>query len=118
MKKIYLKTFGCRTNLYDSAVMASRLKDFVLVNSENDADIVVVNSCTVTNSADGTVRGYISKQNRAGKRVILAGCGAISKGEELQKSGKVFGVLGHSEKSNINELLKSNDPFYKLGDLT
>ena len=118
LKKIYLKTFGCRTNLYDSAVMASRLKDFVLVNSENDADIVVVNSCTVTNSADGTVRGYISKQNKAGKKVILAGCGAISKGEELQKSGKVFGVFGHSEKANINELLKSNEPFFKLGDLT
>ncbi len=98
--------------------MASRLKDFVLVNSENDADIVVVNSCTVTNSADGTVRGYISKQNKAGKKVILAGCGAISKGEELQKSGKVFGVFGHSEKANINELLKSNEPFFKLGDLT
>ncbi len=118
VKKLFLKTFGCRTNLYDSAIMASNLKDFILVNSEKEADIIVVNSCTVTNSADGSARGYISKQNRAGKKVILAGCGAISKGEELQRDGKVFGVLGHSEKSNINELLKSQKPFFKLGDLT
>ena len=117
MKKLYLKTFGCRTNIYDSAIMASSLKDFILVNNEDEADIIVVNSCTVTNSADGSARNYISKQNRAGKKVILAGCGAISKGEELKKSGKVFGVLGHSEKANINELLKEEKPFYEIGDL-
>ncbi len=117
VKRVYLKTFGCRTNLYDSAIMASNLKDFILVNSEDEADIVVVNSCTVTNSADGSVRGYITKQNNAGKKVIIAGCGAFSQGEELKKQNKVFGVFGHSEKSNINELLKSKEPFFKLGDL-
>jgi len=118
VKKVFLKTFGCRTNLYDSAVMASRLKDFVLVQSEKDADIIVVNSCTVTNSADTNIRGYISKQNRAKKRVILAGCGAFSKGEELLKEKKIFGVFGHSQKENINELLKKEESFFELGDLS
>jgi len=118
VKRVFLKTFGCRTNLYDSAVMASRLKDFVLVQNEAEADIIVVNSCTVTNSADSNIRGYISKQNKAGKRIILAGCGAFSKGEELLKGKKIFGVFGHSQKENINELLKKDESFYELGDLS
>jgi MiaB-like tRNA modifying enzyme len=97
--------------------MMSKLKDFIIVDSEKDADIIVVNSCTVTNSADTNIRGYISKQNRDGKRVILAGCGAFSKGEELLEQKKIFGVFGHSQKENINELLKKESGFYELGDL-
>jgi MiaB-like tRNA modifying enzyme len=97
--------------------MITRLKDFIIVDSEKDADIVVVNSCTVTNSADANIRSYISKQNKDGKRVILAGCGAFSKGEELLEQKKIFGVFGHSQKENINELLKRDSNFYELGDL-
>ncbi len=117
MNKVFLKTFGCRTNIYDSQIMAQNLKDFVLVDNEAEADIVVVNSCTVTNSADSSARSYISGLQKAGKKVILAGCGAISKGESLLADGKVFGVFGHSEKANINTLLKRETPFYEPGDL-
>ena len=97
--------------------MASRLKDFVLVQNEKEADIIVVNSCTVTNSADSNIRNYISKQSKENKKVILAGCGAFSKGEELFKQKKIFGVFGHSQKENINELLKREENFFELGDL-
>jgi len=117
MNRVYLKTFGCRTNIYDSQIMAQNLTDFELVDSEEEADIIVVNSCTVTNSADSSARSYISGMQRKGKRVILAGCGAMSKGESLFKEEKVFGVFGHSEKQNINTLLKRDNPFFEPGDL-
>ncbi len=117
VKKVFLKTFGCRTNIYDSQIMAQNLVDFELVDSEGLADIVVVNSCTVTNSADSSARAYITKVEKEGKKVILAGCGAMSKGESLFENKKVFGVFGHSEKKNINTLLKSEQPFFQLGDL-
>ena len=117
MNRVYLKTFGCRTNIYDSQIMAQNLKDFVLVESEAEADIVVVNSCTVTNSADSSARSYIAGLQKQGKRVILAGCGAISKGESLFADEKVFGVFGHSEKKNINALLKREERFFAPGDL-
>ncbi len=97
--------------------MIQNLQDFEVVESEEDADIVVVNSCTVTNSADGSARHYINALNRQEKRVILAGCGALSKGEDLFSKERVFGVMGHSEKSKINELLKVQTPFFQLGDL-
>ena len=116
-KRVYLKTFGCRTNIFDSQIMMQNLKDFEIVESESVADIVVVNSCTVTNGADSSARNYINRQKRDGKKVILAGCGAISKGEELLNNGKIFGYFGHSEKSNINEILKSDKEFARIGDL-
>ena len=118
-KRVYFKTFGCRTNQFDTQVMMSKIKDYELCFNEKDADIVVVNSCTVTNGADSSVRGYINKINREypDSKVILAGCGAHSKGEELFKLGKVFGVMGHSEKENINNLLSKDSKFYEIGDL-
>ncbi|MDD3324586.1 MAG: tRNA (N(6)-L-threonylcarbamoyladenosine(37)-C(2))-methylthiotransferase MtaB [Sulfurospirillaceae bacterium] len=117
VKKVFFKTFGCRTNIYDTQIMIENLKDFEVVNSEEKADIVVVNSCTVTNGADSGVRSYINSANKHGKRVVIAGCGALSKGEELFANEKVFGVMGHSEKEKINTLLKSDEKFFKLGDL-
>jgi tRNA A37 methylthiotransferase MiaB len=40
--------------------MMSNLKDFEVTQEETEADVVIINSCTVTNSADSTARGYIS----------------------------------------------------------
>ena len=118
MQKVYFKTFGCRTNIYDTEVMASNLGPFERVFDEKSAQIIVVNSCTVTNGADVSVRHYIRQQNRAGKRVIIAGCGALSRGEKLKEDGLVFGVLGHSQKANLGSLLAKNSPFVQRGDLT
>jgi MiaB-like tRNA modifying enzyme len=119
VKKVYFKTFGCRTNQFDTQVMMSKLREFELSNDENSSDIIVVNSCTVTNGADSSVRNYISsmKRKNPNAKVILAGCGSHSKGESLFKDKKVFGVMGHSEKENINEILKVEKPFYEIGAL-
>jgi len=119
MKKVYFKTFGCRTNQFDTQVMISKLKDFELSDDESSSDIVVVNSCTVTNGADASVRGYINsiKRKNPNAKVILAGCGSHSKGEVLFEDEKVFGVMGHSEKESINEILQRDDRFYEIGDL-
>lgn len=118
MKKVYFKTFGCRTNIYDTQVMMANLKDFEVTEEEHLADVVVVNSCTVTNGADTGVRSYINHLSKEGKKVIIAGCGAMSKGESLFVQKRVFGVMGHSEKSNINALLNAQTPFFEIGDLT
>jgi len=119
MEKVYFKTFGCRTNQFDTQVMMSKLKDYELTLNELDSDIIVVNSCTVTNGADSSVRNYISSMKRKNPeaRVVLAGCGSHSKGESLFEDKKVFGVIGHSEKENINAVLKNEQPFYQIGDL-
>ena len=118
-EKVYFKTFGCRTNQFDTQVMMSKLQDYQLSDDELDSDFIVVNSCTVTNGADSSVRNYISsiKRKNPHAKVILAGCGSHSKGESLFKEEKVFGVIGHSEKESINSVLKNQNPFYQIGDL-
>ena len=118
-KKVYFKTFGCRTNQFDTQIMINKLEDFSLTFNEEEADLVVVNSCTVTNGADSSVRGYINsvKRKNENAKVIIAGCGSHSKGKELLDKGQVFGVMGHSEKENINTILKQENPFYQIGDL-
>lgn len=115
--KVYFKTFGCRTNLFDSQVMMSGLSDYDVTENESEAQIVVVNSCTVTNGADVSVRGYINSIEKQGKKLFLTGCGAHTKGESLFKAGKVQGVFGQSEKMKINSLLSSSEKFYEIGDL-
>ena len=117
MKKVFFKTFGCRTNQFDTQIMISKLKDFIVTQNEEDADIIVVNSCTVTNSADSGVRNYINKiKKNSNAKVYLTGCGAYTKGEDLLKDKKVLGVFGHSKKSEISNLLKKEN-FFDLGDL-
>lgn len=115
--KVFIKTFGCRTNLFDSQVMLSNLQDFSITENEDEADIIIVNSCTVTNGADSGVRGYVNSANKKGAKVYLTGCGAHTKGESLFEAEKVFGVFGQSEKSKINEMLKKETKFYEIGDL-
>lgn len=117
MQKIFFKTFGCRTNIYDTELMKSYVKDYEITNDEEIADVVVINSCTVTNSADSGVRNYINGVKRRGAKVILTGCGAVSKGKELFEKDAIFGVIGASQKANINSLLSSKKRFFELGDL-
>ncbi|WP_072680313.1 tRNA (N(6)-L-threonylcarbamoyladenosine(37)-C(2))-methylthiotransferase MtaB [Arcobacter sp. LA11] len=118
-QKVYFKTFGCRTNVFDTQVMMSNLKDFEVTVDEKEADIVVINSCTVTNSADSTARGYINSLNKFKKppRVVFTGCGVWTKGESLFKEDKVDSLFGHSEKEKINELLQQEERFFDAGDL-
>lgn len=117
-QKVYFKTFGCRTNLYDSQVMMSAMQDYEVTENENEADVVVVNSCTVTNGADSHVRSYISHVEKIGDaKVFLTGCGAHTKGEKLLEEGRVAGVFGQSEKLKIDTMLNKEEPFYEPGDL-
>ena len=117
-KKVYFKTFGCRTNLYDSQVMMSSLKEYEITQNESEADAIVINSCTVTNGADTHVRSYISQVEKVSDaKVFLTGCGAHTKGESLLEQKRVHGVFGQSEKQKIDFMLSQDKPFYDPGDL-
>lgn len=117
-KKVYFKTFGCRTNLYDSQVMMSSMKDYEITENEAEADSIVINSCTVTNGADSHVRSYISQiEKTSSAKVFLTGCGAHTKGEKLLEENRVHGVFGQSEKVKIDTMLSTEKPFYNPGDL-
>ena len=128
MQKIFFKTFGCRTNIYDTQVMISQLlsanqsakssKSFEVSESESEADIIVINSCTVTNNADKSLREYVSQIRKQNKKIFFTGCALDSVGRTLFDKGAIFGAFGHSKKGQIQTLLKSQNPFFAPNDLS
>ncbi|MDO7252712.1 tRNA (N(6)-L-threonylcarbamoyladenosine(37)-C(2))-methylthiotransferase MtaB [Helicobacter cappadocius] len=111
-QKIFFKTFGCRTNLFDTQVMREKLKNFECVDDEENADIVVVNSCTVTNGADSGVRSYVNKLHNIGKKVYFTGCGVKTQGQKLFEKNLTFGVFDHSYKEKIDDFLHYQERFF------
>lgn len=107
--RVYIKTFGCRSNLYDTQVMISNLKDYEITEDEMNAEIIIINSCTVTNKADREVRSYARKFSSLGKKVFLTGCGVKNIGADLYKQNLAFGVFSHSHKEDVNEILKKSN---------
>ncbi len=99
--KIYIKTFGCRSNIFDTELMKNRLSE--IATNEKEADVIIVNSCTVTNFADRDLRQYINKYQN--KKIILTGCAAYTQGQKLLTDKKVSAVLGHKYKEKIDKFL-------------
>ncbi|PAF42118.1 tRNA (N(6)-L-threonylcarbamoyladenosine(37)-C(2))-methylthiotransferase MtaB [Helicobacter sp. 11S02596-1] len=116
-QKVFFKTFGCRTNLFDTQVMRENLKHFDCVDSEENADIIVVNSCTVTNGAESGARSYVNRLQKSGKKVYFTGCGVKTQGQSLFQKDLVFGVFGHSQKEKIDDFLRFDKTFFYDDDL-
>lgn len=110
--KVFFKTFGCRSNLFDTQVMIANLKEHQCVQSEEEADIIVINSCTVTNGADAGVQGYINKFKNGDKKIFFTGCGVQSKGKPNYDKNLLQGVFPHSLKEQIHTLLKQKQRFF------
>jgi len=76
-KKIFIKTYGCQANINDSEILAAEyVKDrYKIVNSEKDADIILINSCSVKNKTQSKIINYIGKYyNDINKNILITGC--------------------------------------------
>ncbi|XP_071548928.1 threonylcarbamoyladenosine tRNA methylthiotransferase [Panulirus ornatus] len=75
-QKVYLKTWGCAHNSSDSEYMAGQLAayGYKIVDEKSEADVWVLNSCTVKNPAEDHFRNEIKAGREAGKKVVVAGC--------------------------------------------
>jgi threonylcarbamoyladenosine tRNA methylthiotransferase MtaB len=97
-RRIYFHTFGCRANQYDTERMRQLLvrRGCVTVSDPGRADAVVVNSCTVTGSADSELRRYVrAVSRRSGGRVpvVVAGCAAAVAREKVRALEGVAAVV-------------------------
>ncbi len=105
MKKVAFYTLGCKVNTYDSAYMQSLFEQngYDTVDFGQPADIVVINTCTVTAVADKKSRAAI---RRAAKdsRVIVVGCLAQRAANELLAMEGVSAVIGTDERGRIVEV--------------
>ncbi|MBO7439547.1 MAG: hypothetical protein J6U21_07690 [Bacteroidales bacterium] len=78
MKTISFKTLGCRLNLYETDALASKFRERGFVTDgdfeNSDAEIFVINTCTITNQSDKKSREYINRAIRKGSLVVVTGC--------------------------------------------
>lgn len=106
--KFYVETFGCKVNAYESNFVIKSLEDngFVLVNDINNANIIIVNTCTVTNTADSKCKKFIRRVKREYSNAILCVMGCSSQNNfSLYQDMKIDILLGNNEKSKIAEII-------------
>lgn len=105
--KACVKTLGCKVNTYESEYMAYLLKEQGYEIVENNADVYVVNTCTVTNAADAKSRKLIRSLRRENENaiIVVTGCHTQKLTEEEKKQLDVDIVLGNKDKSKIIEYI-------------
>ena len=107
--KYAVVTFGCRVNQADSLVIERQLRERgATLASPDQADLVVVNTCSVTASADQGARQTIRRIARSnpGVRVVVTGCYATRRPEELRELPNVTQVIRNGDKDNLIEQLR------------
>ncbi len=119
-QKVLLRSIGCRTNQEEMSALGNRLLNdgYTLVNKENLADIIILNTCSVTGHTESKTRRLInsfSKRNPHAK-VMLTGCLAQQSPDELLNNPNVEWVVGNTRKSEIPQILDSCEEglFYSL----
>src|SRR6266853_671068 len=111
MTTFYIEQFGCRATQADAAAIERQLRDrgFVAASGSASADMVIVNTCTVTAAADAQARDAIRKLHarNPSAQVIATGCYAQRAPEELAALPGVAWVVGNSHKPEIPWLMDS-----------
>ena len=116
-RKLYVKSYGCQMNVYDSRRMADTLAPagFVETATPDDADLVILNTCNIREKAAekvyselGRIRAIKDIAAREGRRVVIAiaGCVAQAEGEEiLRRAPTVDIVVGSQSYHRLPDLL-------------
>jgi len=104
-KRFRLATLGCRTNQYETQAYRDQLLQLGYLEADEgeEADLCIVNTCTVTESADRSSRHQIRqliRQNK-GAEVIVTGCLAERRPDLIQKIGGVSSVFPNKEKEHL-----------------
>jgi threonylcarbamoyladenosine tRNA methylthiotransferase MtaB len=110
-KRVAMYTLGCKLNYSESSTIGMDLmkKGFEIVDFEDNPDIFIINTCSVTDFADRKNRKIIRRAKKVNpdSRVVVVGCYAQLKPEEIMKIEGVDLVLGANEKFKVFEHLNS-----------
>ncbi|HMV43970.1 MAG TPA: tRNA (N(6)-L-threonylcarbamoyladenosine(37)-C(2))-methylthiotransferase MtaB [Leptospiraceae bacterium] len=105
-------TLGCRLNIFESDGLANTFSNLGIktVSESENPEIVVINTCTVTNKADSKNRNIIRNaiKNNPGSQIWVTGCYAETDKETIEKIPGVTGVIGNTEKSNLPYIILKN----------
>ena len=119
-KRVSFHTLGCKLNFSETSTLARQFESggYERVSDERDADICVINSCSVTEHADKKCRNLVRRIHRRNPQAIIAvtGCYAQLKPEEIAAIDGVDIVLGNNYKGELYKvtsemLAKADKPF-------
>lgn len=111
LKNFFIRTYGCQMNELDSEIMVGQLENRGLcrTDDENDADLLIFNTCSIRDLAERKVMGKLGQLGKArSKRSIIGvtGCMAMAKKESLfRKLPHVDFVLGTNNITDLNQVL-------------
>ena len=113
MKKLYIETLGCAMNVRDSEHIIAELtqkEDFELTQQLDEADLILINTCSVREKPVHKLFseiGYFNKKKKPGAKIGVCGCTASHLGEEIiKKAPYVNFVLGARNVSKIRDVIK------------
>ena len=112
-KRFYIKTLGCKVNQYESQVIRENfLKNgYIQASNSDEADICVVNTCTVTSTSDSKslklIRSGLKKKNKC---IIATGCMIESSDLDLRKLKGVDFIIKNKDKYRIPHIISSLEP--------
>ncbi|MBD3346829.1 MAG: tRNA (N(6)-L-threonylcarbamoyladenosine(37)-C(2))-methylthiotransferase MtaB [Chitinivibrionales bacterium] len=111
-KRIALKSLGCRTNQEELQAIAAHClrKGYRIVNDLSQADIIIVNTCTVTRTAEAKSRRMLeaSRRNASQAKILATGCLAQQKPEMVRKKMPVDWVVGNAYKDQICAIISES----------
>lgn len=109
-KKVALHTLGCKLNFSETSTIGKEFltKGFDIVDLKDDADIYLFNTCTVTENAERECRQLVRRvlRNNPSAFIIVTGCYAQMRPEEIARIDGVDVVLGSNEKFKIFSILE------------
>lgn len=112
-KSVAFHTMGCRLNFSESGSIAEGFtkRGYNIVDFGQAADVVFINTCTVTDSADSGARNWIRRavQSSPEGKIIVAGCYAQMESEQVKEIEGVDLILGTSEKFRVFDYLDDDD---------
>ncbi len=112
-KTVALHTMGCRLNFSESGTILKGFTDrgYQVIPFGENADVVFINTCTVTDQADSTCRNLIRKAHKSSPegKIVVAGCYAQMDAERISKIQGVDLILGNSEKYKVFEYLNEEE---------
>lgn len=112
--RIAYHTFGCKANQYDTERIRQELEaqGSETVRKPADADLIVVNTCTVTSKADADARQFIRRVRRKNPRieVIAVGCSAALRAADYEQMPQVDGVVAGHDPLEIAEAVRGIRP--------
>jgi 2-methylthioadenine synthetase len=106
--KFSVINLGCRSNYFDGELIAQKLTEKGYTRVQEQADIYIINTCTVTSEADRSSRQFIYRAKRENPKaiVVATGCYAQTNPQALARLKEVDLVVGNSHKDRLVEILE------------